>query len=155
MLKSNILSVFILFFLIMHDANAQKVFLRIYNSNNHKFQKGYLLKTSDSGLVLTRKGFRSKEITYDEIQMIKYKRSMGHTLTLSGGIPVVTGVILGSLFKSSKGSGFPGIFIFLSGLVSGPTFGALKAVSNPKPMIIGGNKENWMNYKRLLDQKLK
>lgn len=137
------------------NLNAQHgPFIRIYNANNQKIQKGYLLKTSDSGLVLTRKGVLSEEISYDKIQVIKFKRSTGHTLTLSGGIPVVTGIILGGLLKNSKGSGFPGIFIFLSGLISGPTFGGIKAVTNPNPLIIGGNQENWVKYKKLLDQKL-
>ncbi|MFM8587932.1 MAG: hypothetical protein ACKOBX_06285 [Bacteroidota bacterium] len=145
-----------IFCCLVIELNAQQgPFIRVYNSNNQKFQKGYLHKTSDSGLILMRKGVLSQEIRYDKIQVIKFKRSAGHIVALSGGVPVVTGIILGGILKNSKGGGFPGIFIFLSGLISGPTFGGIKAITNPKPMIIGGNQENWINYKRLLDQKLK
>ena len=152
MLKSKILPVFILLFLIMHDASAQKVFLRIYNSNNQKFQKGYLLKTSDSGLVLTRKGMESGMIKYNEIYKIRMKRSAGLTALIVGGVPVAAGTVL--MARNSGWDGLAGLILFMEGLFAGPIAGGIKAVLNPKPMIIGGNQENWVKYKKLLDQKL-
>ncbi len=152
MLKSKILSVFILFFLIMHDANAQKVFLRIYNSSNQKFQKGYLLKTSDSGLVLTRKGMESGMIKYNEIYKIRMKRSAGLTALIVGGVPVAAGTVL--MARNSGWDALAGLVLFMEGMFAGPIAGGIKAVLNPKPFIIGGNQENWVKYKRLLDQKL-
>jgi hypothetical protein len=46
------------------------------------------------------------------------------------------------------------LVLFMEGLFAGPIAGGIKAVLNPKPLIIGGNQENWVKYKRLLDQKL-
>ena len=152
MLKNKILSVLILVFLIMHVANAQKVFLRIYNSNNQKFQKGYLLKTSDSGLVLTRKGVESGEIKYNDIFKIRMKRSAGLTALIVGGVPVAAGTVL--MARNSGWDGLAGLVLFMEGMFAGPIAGGIKAVLNPKPMIIGGNQENWVKYKKLLDQKL-
>lgn len=133
-------------------ANAQKVFLRIYNSNNQKFQKGYLLKTSDSGLVLTRKGMESGMIKYNEIYKIRMKRSAGLTALIVGGVPVAAGTVL--MARNSGWDGLAGLVLFTEGLFAGPIAGGIKAVLNPKPFIIGGNQENWVKYKRLLDQKL-
>lgn len=153
MLQQKILPLFILFFLIIHAANAQKVFLRIYNSNNQKFQKGYLHKTSDSGLVLIRKGTESGVINYTEIYKIRMKRSAGLTALIVGGIPVTAGTVL--MARNSGWDGLAGLILFMEGLFAGPIAGGIKAVLNPKPMIIGGNQENWIKYKGILDQKIK
>lgn len=153
MLHKKFVTAFILFFLIIHAANAQKVFLRIYNSNNQKFQKGYLHKTSDSGLVLIRKGTESGVINYTEIYKIRMKRSAGLTALIVGGIPVTAGTVL--MARNSGWDGLAGLILFMEGLFAGPIAGGIKAVLNPKPMIIGGNQENWIKYKGILDQKIK
>jgi hypothetical protein len=144
---------FMLFILIMHEAGAQRVFLRIYNSNNHKFQKGYLMKTSDSGMVLSRKGAASGEIKYSEIRKIRMKRSAGLTALIVGGIPVSAGLMF---FARNEGwDGLAGLVLFMQGMIAGPVAGGIKAVLNPKPLIINGEYEKWIFYKRKLDQKLK
>jgi len=152
MLHKKFVTAFILFFLIIHAASAQKVFLRIYNSNNQKFQKGYLHKTSDSGLVLIRKGAESGVINYTEIYKIRMRRSAGLTTLIAGGIPITAGAVL-----TTRGGwgGLAGIILFMEGLLAGPIAGSIKAVLNPKPMIIYGNQENWIKYKGILDQKIK
>jgi hypothetical protein len=144
---------FMLFILIMHEARAQRVFLRIYNSNNQKFQKGYLMKTSDSGVVLSRKGAASGEIKYSEIRKIRMKRSAGLTALIVGGIPVSAGLMF---FARNEGwDGLAGLVLFMQGMIAGPVAGGIKAVLNPKPLIINGEYEKWIYYKRKLDQKLK
>ena len=135
------------------NLNAQHgIFIRVYNSNNQKFQKGYLLKTSDSGLVLTRKGVESGMIKYNEIYKIRMKRSAGLSALIVGGVPVAAGTVL--MARNSGWDGLAGLVLFMEGLFAGPIAGGIKAVLNPKPMIIGGNQENWVKHKRLLDQKL-
>ena len=137
----------------MHEAGAQRVFLRFYNSNNQKFQKGYLMQTSDSGVVLSRKGAASGEIKYSEIRKIRMKRSAGLTATIVSGIPVAAGISL--LAITQKENGLAGMILFMEGLIAGTVAGGIKAVLNPKPLIINGEYEKWIYYKRLLDQKLK
>jgi len=134
--------------------NAQHgPFIRVYNSNNQKFQKGYLHKTSDSGLGLIRKGTESGVINYTEIYKIRMKRSAGLTALIVGGIPVTAGTVL--MARNSGWDGLAGLILFMEGLFAGPIAGGIKAVLNPKPMIIGGNQENWIKYKGILDQKIK
>jgi hypothetical protein len=133
--------------------NAQHgTFIRVYNSNNQKFQKGYLLKISDSGLVLTRKGVESGEIKYNDIYKIRMKRSAGLTALIVGGVPIAAGTVL--IARNSGWSDLAGLVLFMEGLFAGTIVGGIKAVLNPKPLIIGGNQENWVKNKRLLDQKL-
>lgn len=135
------------------NLNAQHgPFIRVYNSNNQKFEKGYLLKTSDSGLVLTRKGVESGEIKYNDIYKIRMKRSAGLTALIVGGVPVAAGTVL--MARNSGWDGLAGLVLFMEGLFAGPIAGGIKAVLNPKPLIIDGNHHNWINYKKLLDQKL-
>jgi hypothetical protein len=146
-------SLFILFIIITSESDAQKVFLRIYNSNNQKFQKGYLMQTSDSGVVLSRKGAASGEIKYSEIRKIRMKRSAGLTALIVGGIPVSAGLMF--FARNEEWDGLAGLVLFMQGMIAGPVAGGIKAVLNPKPLIINGEYEKWIYYKRLLDQKLK
>ena len=138
---------------ILFESRAQHgPFLRLYNSNNQKFLKGYLQKTSDSGLVLTRKGMESGMIKYNEIYKIRMKRSAGLTALIVGGIPAAAGTVL--MARNSGWDGLAGLILFMQGLFIAPIAGGIKAVLNPRPLIIGGNHHNWINYKKLLDQKL-
>lgn len=146
-------SLFILFIIITSESDAQKVFLRIYNSNNQKFQKGYLMQTSDSGVVLSRKRAASGEIKYSEIRKIRMKRSAGLTALIVGGIPVSAGLMF--FARNEEWDGLAGLVLFMQGMIAGPVAGGIKAVINPKPLIINGDYEKWIYYKRLLDQKLK
>ena len=139
---------------ILFESRAQHgPFLRLYNSNNQKFLKGYLQKTSDSGLILIRKGTESGEIKYSDIYKIRMKRSAGLTALIVGGIPAAAGTVL--MARNSGWDGLAGLILFMQGLFIAPIAGGIKAVLNPRPLIIGGNHENWMIKKQLLDQKLK
>jgi len=144
--------IFIFCFLVI-ELNAQHGrFIRVYNSNNQKFQKGYLHKTSDSGLVLTKKGVESEVIKYNDIYKIRMRRSAGLTTLIAGGIPITAGAVL-----TTRGGwgGLAGIILFMEGLLAGPIAGGIKATLNPKPIIIAGDQENWINCKKFLDQKFK
>ncbi|MFN4808397.1 MAG: hypothetical protein ACK5HN_05265, partial [Bacteroidota bacterium] len=85
--------------------------MRIYNSNNQKFQKGYLLKTSDSGLILMRKGTESGEIKYSNVYKIRMKRSAGLTALIVGGIPAAAGTVL--MARNSGWDGLAGLILFM------------------------------------------
>ncbi|MFN5326553.1 MAG: hypothetical protein ACK5B8_05020 [Bacteroidota bacterium] len=111
------------------------------------------MKTSDSGVVLSIKGAASGEIKYSEIRKIRMKRSAGLTALIVGGIPVSAGLMF---FARNEGwDGLAGLLLFMQGMIAGPVAGGIKAVLNPKPLIINGEYEKWIYYKRLLDQKLK
>ncbi|MEY4113447.1 MAG: hypothetical protein RLZ76_140, partial [Bacteroidota bacterium] len=94
----------------------------------------------------------SGEIKYNDIFKIRMKRSAGLTALIVGGVPVAAGTVL--MARNSGWDGLAGLVLFMEGLFAGPIAGGIKAVLNPKPMIIGGNQENWVKHKRLLDQKL-
>ncbi len=147
----NILSLLVFFSII--QANAQhRTFIRLYNQKNQKISKGYLLNTSDSTIILQIKN-KPKEINFKVINKIRMKRSAGLTATIVSGIPVAAGISL--LAITQKENGLAGMILFIEGLIAGTVAGGIKAVINPKPLIINGEYEKWIYYKRKLDQKLK
>ena len=148
----NIITVFLL--MIFIQTNAQhKIFIRIYNTNNQKITKGYLQKTTDSTLTLSSKGNEIREVSIKEIKKIRLKRSAGLTALIVGGIPITAGLVF---FARNEGwDGLAGMVLFMEGLIAGPAAGGLKALINPKPLIINGDIEKWNSYKKILDQKLK
>ncbi|MBM3413172.1 MAG: hypothetical protein FJY19_07320 [Bacteroidetes bacterium] len=152
MFRNRIFFTFAFILLMTPIANAQHVFVRVYNTHNQKFQKGYLQHTSDSGIVLIRNGSESGEIKYTDIYKIRMRRSAGLTTLVAGGIPVVAGSAL--IVRNNNWDNLTGLVLFIEGLIIGPVAGGIKAVLNPKPMIIGGNYQSWMKYKQVLDQKL-
>jgi hypothetical protein len=147
----NILSLLVFFSII--QANAQhRTFIRLYNQKNQKISKGYLLNTCDSTIILQIKN-KPKEINFKVINKIRMKRSAGLTALIVGGIPVSAGLMF--FARNEEWDGLAGLVLFMQGMIAGPVAGGIKAVLNPKPLIINGEYEKWIYYKRLLDQKLK
>jgi hypothetical protein len=133
-------------------AFAQHPFIRIYNSEGQKFVKGHLQMTNDSGLVILKKGKESEEIKYNFIHKIRMRRSAGMTALIVGGIPVIWGTSL--IKRDQNWDGLVGILLIMEGMVVGPAAGGIKAILNPKPLMILGNQQKWMQAKMKLDQKL-
>ena len=146
--------VLLLCFGVSNSIAQHEPFIRLYNNQHHKFLKGRIQMTSDSGLTLLKKGKESEVIKYTSINQIWLKRSVGNTLLTTGAIPMASGIILGSLLKNEKWNGFGGIILFFAGLTSGTTLSGIKLVNNPKPLLVEGNHQKWMEVKMKLDQKL-
>jgi hypothetical protein len=73
-------------FVFAINASAQRsVFLRVFDANGSKIGKGKLVGVTDSSIILT-----ATEVPYTRIGFIKTKRSIGHTMIVSGAI--ITGV---------------------------------------------------------------
>lgn len=132
--------------------HAQHPFIRIYNHEGQKFVKGHLQKTSDSGLIILKKGKESEEIKYAHIQKIRLRKSAGMTGLIVGGIPVIWGASL--INRDQNWDGLVGILLIMEGLVIGPSAAGIKALLNPKPLLVEGNHQKWMEAKMKLDKKL-
>ena len=74
------------------------------------------------------------------------------TALIVGGIPMVYGIVLSNSNKSF--ADLAGAIVIMEGLVIGPTAGGIKALLNPKPLLVEGNHQKWMEAKMKLDQKL-
>ena len=127
-------------------------FLRLYNTKGQKFAKGHLQKTSDSGLIILKKGKESEEIKYTLIHKIRMRRSAGMTGLIVGGIPAIWGVSL--INRDQNWDGLVGILLIMEGMVVGPAASGIKAILNPKPLLVVGDQQKWKEIKVKLDEKI-
>lgn len=131
---------------------AQHPFIRVYNAKGKKFLKGRLENTSDSGIVVIKEGKESEGIKYTNIYKLRLRKSAGMTALIAGGIPVIWGASL--INRNQNWDGLVGILVIMEGMIIGPTAGGIKALLNPKPLLVEGNHQKWMEVKLKLDQKL-
>jgi len=151
---SKYLAFFLLTLLVIKETSAKTTpFVRLYNLEGHKFMKGRLHHTTDSGLVISFKGQESKEIGYQDIKKIRLRRSAGLTALMVGGIPILWGASL--IRRNQDWDGLVGVVLVMKGMALGTTAGGVKALLNPRPIRVQGELENWKKAKLLLDQKLK
>ncbi|PQB03548.1 hypothetical protein [Aureitalea marina] len=128
--------------------DRENLFVRIYDQNGNKFDKGKVLSMSADTLYLFRRKV-VKATAVDQIGMIKTKRSVGHNAAMG---TVAGGVILGLAGAASSGDEL--FFVWseeeggLGGLVLGGAVGAgigafTGALKNSKTFIINGDPQNW------------
>ena len=138
--------------LLLNAAGQTGPFVRIYNAQNQKFAKGHLQKTSDSGIIILKKGKESEEIKYSFIHKIRLRKSAGMTGLIVGSIPIIWGASL--INRDQNWDGLVGILLIMEGMVVGPSASGIKALLNPKPLMVLGNQQNWMEAKMKLDKKI-
>ena len=147
------LLVFLFLFTVVGSFAQHSPFVRLYNSEGHKFKKGRLERTTDSGLVFKAKGMSSCEISYRDIYKIRLRKSAGLTALIAGGIPAVWGASL--IKRNQYWDGLVGVVIIMEGMVLAPVAGGIKALLNPKPIMIKGDLEQWKKAKSILDKKIR
>ena len=147
-------TLFIVLFVLFQTGflHAQHPFIRIYNSEGQKFVKGRLQATSDSGLTLLKKGKETEVVKYNFIHKIRLRRSAGMTGLIAGGIPVIFGASL--INRNQNWDALVGVVVIMEGMAIGPAASGIKALLNPKPLLVLGNQQNWMEVKMKLDKKL-
>jgi hypothetical protein len=62
--------------------NCKSIFIRVFDHQGRKFEKGFLAGTSDSTLTLSN-GNHTIEIPMGKIDELKLKRSLGHTVLMT------------------------------------------------------------------------
>ena len=147
------LLVFLFLFTVVGSFAQHSPFVRLYNSEGHKFKKGRLERTTDSGLVFKAKGMSSGEISYRDIYKIRLRKSAGLTALIVGGIPILWGTSL--IIRDKYWDGLVGALLVIEGVGMAPVAGGIKALLNPKPIMIKGDPEQWKKAKLMLDKKIK
>jgi hypothetical protein len=71
-----------LLFLFIQSAGQKPTFLRLYDSQGKRIDRGELFETTDSSLVLTRKNIFT-ETPVTKINVIKSKRTTGHRILIT------------------------------------------------------------------------
>ncbi|MBF6642019.1 glycine zipper family protein [Flavobacterium sp. J49] len=151
---------FCIVLLVCWEMSAQnKLFVRVYDLEGHKVNKGYILAVNDSLLIL-EKNKSPLEIRVKTIGMIKTKRSTGNNVligTISGAI-VMGGIVAASAdpdnwildYTPAEGA-IIGAFI---GAPAGAAVGLMTTVfKKPKTFIIDGDLEKWKVFLEHLVEK--
>ena len=154
-----------LFFLIAvcHTVYPQQqlIFVRVYNLNDKKIDKGYVLAANDS-LLRIKKDTSYIDIPVKNIGWIRTKRSIGNN--------ILWGTIIGSAVVGAIGAATaePDAFIlaytpaegFAMGAIVGATAGVIvgtltAAFKNPKKFVIDGDLEKWKAFREYVKSKEK
>lgn len=155
-----IVLVFALQFVI--NSYAQKetlekgMFVRVFNLDGKKINKGHVAFVVDTLLVLKKNG-NDVEINVKEIGTIKTKRSAGHNILVGSAIGTATGAILGVasadpdawIFGYTAAEGATGFG--LAGALGGAAIGGISiAFKNSKTIIINGDLAKFKIFKDTL-----
>jgi hypothetical protein len=140
------------------DTKKSGIFVRVYNLDGKKINKGHIAFVGDTLLGLKRNG-KYTEINFKEIASIKTKRSAGHNVLIGSAIGATTGAILGAATAD------PGAWIYnytagegaaagaLMGAAAGAAVGGISiAFKNPETYIINGSLENWSFFQKRMQK---
>jgi len=128
------------------------VFIRVYDLEDKKLNKGKVVTFSDTTLQISKSG-ETIDIPINRIGKIKTKRSTGHNVLVGTGIGSATAAILGAtssknsdeFIEYSAGEGFAiGTIV---GAPFGAAIGGITALfKNSETFIIDGNAAKWEEF---------
>lgn len=138
----------LLFFPLAFAYAQEPVFLRVYNADGGKINKGYLLYLSDTSITLTRKRTIVTETPVSEINLIRTKRTTGHRiLVTTAAVAGVAVLVVAFIWSGKNQSGRPGFFNSGRSHKKKDTIKPLPPSKPLKKYRIGGNAENWQQQK--------
>lgn len=135
--------------------NKNKVFIRGYNEEGKKFAKGIFLATTDTTLLMERKG-KSIPIPVRDIGKIKTKHSAGHNVLAGAAFVAAPAAILGAISADpddflgyTAGEGLMGGALIGGGI--GAAIGGLTVLfKNSNTYEINGNLHKWKAFQEQL-----
>jgi len=149
--------------LLIDAAHAQQTFMRIYNTNGHKFQKGYFIRATDSSVFIYRKE-GIVEVPATRIGYIKTKRSVVHSVlvvALAGAVPIsVLGTAPGkplphndNLYTATKDTLLftPASAVTTGSITNIPAGGLPAANTRRTTFTINGNIDTWRLQKKKIE----
>jgi len=163
-LKTQISLIALFIALIMnYDGNTQNshiskgTFLRVYNLEGKKVNKGKLHNVSDTAFTIKRNG-KFINFNYKNIGYIKTKRSAGHNVIMGSIIGGTSMAILGA----ATADPYAWIYSYTAseGAVAGAAFGGIAGAciggisilfKNSTTFIIDGDVENWNAFVKYHD----
>ena len=148
---------------LAQNENSKKLFVRVFDLNGNKIEKGPVGYINDTLLVLNKKKEVIK-IKVGTIGKIKTKRSTGHDVLVGSAIGGITLAIVGAAISKEEtktGTGFFGDYEYTSGTSSGEgaaiggTIGlatgalvglGISAFKKTRTYRIDGDLENWQFF---------
>ncbi len=124
------------------------VFVRVYDLQGKKINKGKILSISETSLQLNRKG----EIPVGSIGLIKMRRSIGHNILVGASIGATITGLLVAVLGDNGDVGAVGLIAIAT--VGGAASGALDGIDflskKPKSYEINGDKVKWKEFKEMI-----
>ncbi|MGM5469581.1 hypothetical protein ACS386_04840 [Flavobacteriaceae bacterium LMO-SS05] len=133
------------------ETAKNRIFVRVYNLEGKKINKGHVVFVGDTLLGLKRNG-KFIEINIRNIGIIKTKRSAGNNILIGSAIGASSMAIIGASdkngwFTTSETAALYGIII---GLPAGATIGGITALfKKSETYIIDGNQSKWDIFKAI------
>ena len=169
-MKQLITTALIIFFFNSCIAQKKGAFLRVFDNNDKQIYAGHLDGVTDSSFFLVIRRSK-KEIPIREVNYLKLKHSVGHSIATVGGVSAVSLAIAGYFSgepKSNNGT-FEGVFHdlftptpaeglfggFVIGSLAGSAVGAIAGALKHKPVFrINKNERSWKEIKVALQKYL-
>lgn len=169
-IKNRIKSIVVLFVLVFslnlsaqNEQNDTRTFIRVFNIEGKKINKGHFQFINDSILGI-RRDKKLFQIHIREIGKLKTKRSVGYNFLIGASSGSVAGIILGSINPPTDSSG--GTFTWAGGstgeelasgltvgLISGTIVGGVSALfKNSTTFIIDGDINNLKLFSHAISQ---
>lgn len=142
---------------------ADPLFIRVYNLEGEKMSKGNVLSVSDTLLQLNRKGLLIA-INYQDIGMIKTKRSEGNTILVGSVIGAFGGAIAGGIigidsaepddwfgFTEEEGAAIGFVLGVPAGAATGAAVGGIVSLfKKSRTFFINGNLLKWKLFQEAI-----
>lgn len=157
-------TLFILLFITMLSTITQgqkRTFLRIFNEEGRKTEKGFLRALSDSGLTIMTEDKNVVVVPLSEIHTIKLKRSFGHTVLITSLITAGACGILGAasadpdawIFGYSAAEG--ALMGITAGAAGGMALGSIVSGTIHRPVFnVQMDPKNWIRVRDVLTRYL-
>jgi hypothetical protein len=139
--------------LFMYSCSSSNRFVRIYNLEGRKVEKGNMVSVNDSALQVVKVNGEVKTISYQDIGVIKTKRSAGNNV-LKGA---VGGLVVGGIVLAASAGSSNGIYTAGDGALAGMVFGlplgtAIGGITilfkGSKKFQVDGNINRWKEFER-------
>jgi hypothetical protein len=139
----------------------KRTFLRIFNEEGKKTEKGFLTALSASGLTILTEEKKEVIVPITEIHTIKLKRSFGHTVMITSLIAAGACGILGAasadpdawIFGYSAAEG--ALMGITAGAAGGIALGSIISGTINRPVFnVQKNPENWNKVRDVLTRYL-
>lgn len=152
------LFIYLIFIIFCCQVGAQKnLFVRVYNLDEKKINKGQVLSITDSSLHLKSKGVNTVIFPIISIGKVKTKHSPGHHILIGSSVAASSMAILGAAsadpdaaifgYTAGEGAGAGALLGAPLGAVIG---GIIYLFKKPKTFVINADKEKWKTFQSFI-----
>ncbi len=158
--SSAVLAIFIFLNVVPQVSEAQKTFLRLFDTEGRLLMKGKIVAVTDSSITF-KKGLQV--VSIEEVDVIRTRRSIGNSMLTGalvfGGAGAAIGAVSADQTESNMFFDFTPAEGAATGFLIGNIFGAFAGMVNGivkprKVFTIQGKRNLWLPVKEMLEESL-